>query len=196
MKPFITVAFLTLFFFNGFSQVPQKAQDISPLLIGESVTDVTLKDIYNNSVSLDSILNEKPTIMVFYRGGWCPYCNIQLSAIAQSEDEILALGYQIIGVSNEDFQNIVPTVEKDKIKYSIYSDPGSKLMRQMGIAFKPEVSTMTYIEKKSKGIIADVLPVPSIFILDKSGKILFEYINPDYKTRMSVELLISVLKAL
>lgn len=134
--------------------------------------------------------------MVFYRGGWCPFCNVQLSSLARSQDEILKLGYQIVAVSPEDYQNIEPTKSNDKLNYSVYSDQNATLMKQIGIAFKMSQKSAQYISNKTKGTLTEILPVPSVFILNTSGKILFEYINPDYKTRMSDDLLMAVLKAI
>lgn len=78
----------------------------------------------------------KTTVLVFYGSGWCPYCNVHLSAIAKSEGEILKLEYQIVGISNEYFQNIAPTIERDSVKYAVYSDPESKLIQQIGIGLQ------------------------------------------------------------
>lgn len=101
-----------------------------------------------------------------------------------------------MAVSPEDYQNIEPTKSNDKLNYSVYSDQNATLMKQIGIAFKMSQKSAQYISNKTKGTLTEILPVPSVFILNTSGKILFEYINPDYKTRMSDDLLMAVLKAI
>ena len=63
---------------NVYAQLPEKAEDISPLLIGETLPNGTFQNAEGNTVQLNEILTEKPTVLVFYRGGWCPYCNLQL----------------------------------------------------------------------------------------------------------------------
>ncbi|MDW7694433.1 peroxiredoxin-like family protein [Flammeovirgaceae bacterium SG7u.111] len=171
------------------AQIPDKAEDISPLLIGEVLPNSELTKADGSTAKFYDVIKEKPTVLVFYRGGWCPYCNMQLSALAIAEEEILELGYQIVAVSPDSFENIEPTVEKDKVKYSIYSDAGGKFSQEAGIAFK--LSPEKARQKKT-----ETLPVPTVFVTDTKGQILFEYISPNYKKRMTPELLMAVLKNL
>ncbi len=181
---------------TGNAQVADVAENIAPLLIGERIPDAQLKDTDGKEVSLLQVFTEKPTVLVFYRGGWCPYCNAQLSALAKTEAEILKLGYQIVAVSPDNFKNLRPTIETDQLHYQVFSDGEAKLIKQIGIAFRTPEKAMSYIMEKTGNEAAEALPVPSVFVVDKKGKILFEYLNPDYKTRMSPELLMAVLKAL
>jgi len=188
---------ITLFFSNCvMAQVPKNAEDISPLLIGERLPEANLLDVEGEDVFLQDILKEKPTILVFYRGGWCPYCNNQLSSLAELEKEILELGFQIVAISPDHYESLKPAVDKGKLDYNIYSDSGAKLIQDIGIGFKTPEKAKGYIFKKTNKNATDVLPVPTVFILDTKGKILFEYINPDYSTRLSSELLLASLKAL
>lgn len=84
MKPLtVTLLFMALFSNNIKAQsIPSKAEDISPLLIGETLPKAKLLDSKGNTFELNDILKTKPTVLVFYRGGWCPYCNLQLSGLA------------------------------------------------------------------------------------------------------------------
>lgn len=95
------------------AQVPEKAEDICPLLIGETIPKATLQDSDGKQVELEKYLSTKPTVLVFYRGGWCPYCNVQLSGLVKIEKEILDLGYQIIAVCPDDYRNL-QTTERDR----------------------------------------------------------------------------------
>jgi len=196
MKRTLTALFICLTLITAKAQIAEKAEDICPLLIGESITNATVINGKNEKVKLMSVLEAKPTVLVFYRGGWCPYCNLQLSALGESEAEILEAGYQIIAISPESYENIKPTIDIDKIKYQVFADPDGKLLQQVGIAFKANEKTKGYIKQKTKGKVSDILPVPTVMILDTKGVILFEYINPDYKVRMSKDLLMAVLGAL
>jgi peroxiredoxin len=178
------------------AQVPDKAEDISPLLIGEQIPDANLLDVDGQAIQLKDLMKEKPTVLVFYRGGWCPYCNAQLSGLAEAESEIVALGYQVVAISPDHFENLKLTVTDDKLNYNIYADPGATLIQEIGIGFKTPEKAKGYIFKKTNMDATDVLPVPSVFILDTKGNILFEYINPDYSTRLTSELLLANLEAL
>lgn len=178
------------------AQIPEKPEDISPLLIGESIPSSELLDENGAVVNLDEIIKAMPTVMVFYRGGWCPYCNRQLSGLVDSEEEIIKLGYQIIAISPDDFQNLKPTIKEDNLNYKIYADVDAQFIQKVGIAFKASSRTQAYITNKTIGKATEILPVPTVLILDTDGKILFEYISPNYKKRITSELLLAVLNEL
>lgn len=179
-----------------FAQLPEKAEDISPLLIGEIIPDALLKTPNSSDISVSEILSQKPTVMLFYRGGWCPYCNTHLAEVQEAENEIIKLGYQIIAISPDSPENLQITDDKNKLNYSLYSDGNGAFSKAIGIAFKVPENKWDRLSEMSNGLNDGFLPVPSVFVIDTSGKIIFEYINPDYKTRLTSSLLIAVLKNL
>lgn len=156
-----------------FADLPDKAEDCSPLLIGEEFPMEDIKDINGKIVSLDDLIDDKKSIIVFYRGGWCPYCNDHLSALAQVEKEILDLGYNIIAISPDDFVNITDVKDKHGFNYNLYSDIGGNLMKKVGIAFEPNFKTNTIMKLRTKGEVTELLPVPSLFIVNEDGTIVF-----------------------
>jgi peroxiredoxin len=91
------------------------------------------------------------------------------------------LGYQIVAVSPDNYQNLVSLEEKIEARYEIYSDENGELIKKIGIAFNSG-------EKRG------ILPVPTVMVLNQEGIILFEYINPNYRVRITPELLIAVLE--
>ncbi|MCG8575394.1 MAG: AhpC/TSA family protein [Flavobacteriales bacterium] len=188
--------FLSVGFTNSFGQIAEQSTDISPLLIGESIPETSLTNLKGEKVSTNDIFGQKPTVLVVYRGSWCPYCNRHLSALAQAEDEIIALGYQIVAISPDDYQNLQPTTEENELKYQLYSDGDGSFIQQTGLAFKASKGTQKYISSKTIGKTTEILPVPAVFVLNKKAEILFEYISPNYKVRMTKELLMAVLKSL
>jgi peroxiredoxin len=175
------------------AQVPQNAEDISPLLIGEKLPEAMLLDEDGKPINLNEEIAKKKTVLVFYRGGWCPFCNMQLASLAEAESEILKLGYQIIAISPDDYKNLKPSVEKNKANYKLLADPDGSFLKDIGIAFTPSDGTISYIVKKTVGKTTEVLPVPTVLVLNTEGEILFEYISPNYKQRISPELLLAVL---
>ncbi len=196
MKILEIILILGFILSEGIAQVPANPEDISPLLISEKIPEITLKNLEGESVAISDKLNEKRSVILFYRGGWCPYCNAHLSAVGEVEEDILALGYQVIAISPDSPGKLRATAEKERLKYTLYSDASGNLMTAMGIAFKAperyEKRLANYSEDQNPGI----LPVPSLFVVEIDGTILFEYINTDYKHRISAELLMSVLKNL
>jgi peroxiredoxin len=176
------------------NDLPKSATDIAPLLIGEKAPNTSLKTIDGNSVSFLETLDKKKTILVFYRGGWCPYCNQHLSALAEAEPELIKLGYKIIAISPDSSKSLQETKSKDEINYTLLSDSKNNFSKAFGIAFEAPKNYEKYLLKGSDNVNSSIIPVPSVFILDKEGTILFEYIAPDYKHRLSNELLMAVAK--
>ncbi|MCE4563097.1 AhpC/TSA family protein [Maribellus sp. CM-23] len=176
------------------AQIPALPEQVSPLLIGEQIPEAELKSAGNTTHQLSEILAEKPSILLFYRGGWCPYCNAHLSEIQEAEREIIELGYQIVAISPDAPENLKITEDDKSIRYQLYSDADGQLIKAMGIAFKAPEQYSGMLSEKSGGLNKGILPVPSVFVVSPSGKIQFEYINPDYSTRLSGKLLLAILK--
>jgi peroxiredoxin len=182
--------------FSSFAQIADKAEDISPLLYGETLPGATLIAPDGSTHQLSEMISMKPTVLIFYRGGWCPYCNAHLKEIRNAETEIVDLDYQILAISPDSPENLIQTTNETKPNYTLFSDGDGKLTKAIGIAFKASDRYADMLDKRSNGLNDGFLPVPSVFVTDTSGTILFEYINPDYKTRLSAGLLLAVLKEL
>jgi peroxiredoxin len=197
MKKILFILFVTFSIVaNAQNTIPKSAIDIAPLLIGEKIPNSILKTSENVIVSLSDLISKKKTVLVFYRGGWCPYCNMHLSALAEAEKQILDLGYQVVAVSPDSPENLKITEEKDKVKYTLLSDSKGDLIKALGVAFEAPENYKSVINVHSNGLNTNALPVPSLFVVNTDGEILFEYISPDFKHRITSELLVSVLKNL
>lgn len=146
----------------------------------------------NKAVSTDEIFNKK-TVLIIYRGGWCPYCNSQLMEMQEIENQIIALGYQIVAISPDSPKFLKETTKEDKLNYQLFSDSDGKFSEALGIAFKREKPKL---EKYSEGKNPGFLPVPTVYILDENREIEFLYINPNYTKRLKGEMLLAVLKSL
>ena len=194
-KLFVITAFLMISNFT-IAQIYPTANDVKPLLIGQKIPNATLQNLDGKDVELESLMAEQPSVVVFYRGGWCPYCNAQLAGLAKIENEIKDLGYQIIAISPENFQNIPEVAKKDKVSYTLLSDNGGNLIQRTGIAFEMPDNYKKGLSSKVKGNLTPILPVASVFIVNRSGEIMFEYINPDYKIRLPEDMLLAVLKSM
>lgn len=169
---------------------PTSAQDIKPLLIGASVPDVTLQTPDGKAFNLKAAAAKKPTVLIFYRGGWCPYCNTYLGQLQAAEADLLNLGYQILAISPDRPPKLGESVEKGKLTYTLLSDSSMTAAQAFGIAFRVDDATL----EKYKGYNIDLeaasgekhhlLPVPAVFIVGTDGVISFAYVNPDYKVRL------------
>ena len=143
-------------------------------MIGETLPNANFQNSEGEYVQLKALLEEKPTVLVFYRGGWCPYCNVQLSGLVEIEEDVLKLGYQIVAISPDDYKNLQSTIENNSTEYKLLSDPNGKFIKEIGIAFKTSSSLKEYIiGKDQKGETSSVMPAPTVMIVDKKGVIKF-----------------------
>ncbi|MFV8336904.1 peroxiredoxin-like family protein [Flavobacterium sp. RSP29] len=178
------------------NDLPKLATEIAPLLIGEKIPNFNLKSVENTNVNLTELISKKRTVLVFYRGGWCPYCNAHLAALGEAEKQLLDLGYQIIAISPDAPKSLKVTDDKEKLNYLLLSDSTGELSKAVGIAYQAPENYKSTITKGSEGVNSSFLPVPAVFILNVNGEIEFEYITPNFKNRISNDLLIAVAKSL
>ncbi len=181
--------------------VAVSAEQAKPLSVGAKVPAVSLKTLDGQTADLADLIEEKPTVIVFYRGGWCPYCNTQLGRLKEIEQQILDTGWQIIAISPDRPQKLSESIIKHQMKYTLFSDSKMEASKKFGIAFKVDDAT---IEKyKGYGIDLDdasgenhhLLPIPAVFLIGADGIIKFTYANPDYKVRLDPQVLLSTVKA-
>ncbi len=200
MKRSILLSLVYSLFFSIALQA-RDAEDIQPLLVGAATPEVEVASKTGRSVPLTSLTEGKRTVLVFYRGGWCPFCSTQMQGLAQTQDQLVELGYQIIGLSPDSPEKL-STVEKDgELTYALYSDASMSAAEAFGIDFTLDPETISKyksfgidLEKASGGLNKNKLPVPSVFIIGPDNEISFSYSNPDYKKRLSAELMLAAAK--
>jgi peroxiredoxin len=183
------------------SIIAESASDVTPLLNGQTIPNVTLKTAGGAPVSLRAISMQKPTIILFYRGGWCPYCNNQLAELKNIESDLVDLGYQVLAISPESPDRLQEQKLETEFAVQLLSDDNLAAIKQFGIGFYlPLAKEKIYEIKKGIKLTDDqtnnraVLPAPAVFIVDKKGLIKFNYVNPDFKVRLSAELLLQAAK--
>ena len=181
--------------------LPSKAEDISPLQAGDRAPAFTVRTVEGNPYHFDPDNLERPTILISFRGGWCPFCNMHLSELRHVIPEIRANGFDVLFLSNDRPELLYESLKKetqeaiDGLDYVILSDADIDAALAFGTAF--EVSDGLIQRRHDKGQdITDssiskyrALTVPAVFVIDKSGEISFAYANPNYKVRLSAEAL-------
>lgn len=177
--------------------VPSSADDTEALGVGDTIPDVTLRTLHGEPLDLRQAVADQPTVLVFYRGGWCPYCNAQLSALGQVEGELTAMGYQIIAISPDQPSAMAVTVDEHELTYTVLSDSDMTAARAFGLAFRVDDELVTTYKsqygidlERASGETHHQLPVPAVYILDQSATIRFAYVNPNYKVRIDPETLV------
>jgi peroxiredoxin len=181
--------------------VAQRPEEVQPLLVGSQAPDAPLRTLDDQPTTLHAQLAGKPTVLVFYRGGWCPYCNLQLSELRHLVPELARSGFQMIALSPDRPLELARTLEKHALDYTLLSDSSATAMQRYGIAFRVDDATAEkYAEHgidlaAASGESHHALPVASVFVIDAAGVIAFSYVNPDYRTRVPVRILRAAVEA-
>lgn len=136
---------------------------------------------------------KKPLVLIFYRGGWCPYCNAQLSDLHLVEPRLRKSGFEIVFLSTDRPELLYSSLKATDIHYTLLSDNRLEAAKSFHIAY--HVDDATYAKMREYGVDLEVstgtkqheLPVPSVFIIDTSGTIRYVYSNPDYKIRLGAD---------
>lgn len=162
----------------------------APLKVGDSIPDVTLRDESSKEVALRQMAAEKPTVLIFYRGGWCPFCSRHLQSLATIQDDIAKAGAQLVAISMDSPAKLKTTPDRDKLPYRLLSDSQAKAAKAFGIAFTVDDETINTYKKYgidlevTSGEKHHMLPHPAVYIADKAGRIRFAHVNTDYKVRL------------
>ena len=169
----------------------QAQTNSTALKAGDAIPDVSLRTEENQVVSLRKLVAEKPTVLIFYRGGWCPYCNRHLQALVGIEDELNRVGAQLVAISMDTPAKLKATPDREKLHYQLLSDSDAVAAKAFGIAFKVEDALVKKYKDAYKidleaasGNDHHLLPYPAVFIASTNGVIRFAHFNADYKVRL------------
>ena len=173
------------------------------LKVGDQAPDFMLPDAPGLPVRLLSLLQNGPVVIVFYRGGWCPYCNIHLRGFQRQLPQFRALEAQIIAISPQLPDNSLSTQEKNELAFPVLSDVGNKVARQFGIVFKLG-DKLVELYRQSGHALEDAngsngkreLPIPATFLVDRHGFIRLAHVDVDYTRRLDPNDVIEALKKL
>lgn len=175
--------------------------DICPLKVSESIPDARVYNIEGIRINLKEYVGNKAVVLVFFRGGWCPYCTRHLAAIQQTKQQINTLGYEIVAITPDDFIHLDSSeIRSEGLDYTLLSDKDAAAMQAFGISWK--VDDKLYNKYKDKyaldlewwsGSRHHLLPVPAIYVI-REGKVQYQYVNPDYSQRLSPGVLLSFLE--
>ena len=172
------------------------------LNVGDQVPYFTLPNAVGKNINIQSLLEKGAVVISFYRGGWCPYCNLELRALQKSLPEIEAQGATLVAISPETPDNSLSTREKNELSFEVLSDQGNQIAKQFGLVFTlPEELRPIYEEfgidiPGYNGDKTFELPIPATYIVAPDGKITHGFVNPDYTQRLDPTEIITVIKSI
>lgn len=157
--------------------------------VGDQAPEFTLNDPDGNPLSSAALLAKGPLVLSFYRGVWCPYCNMELQALEAARATIESLGANLVAISPQKPANSRRSSRENKLGFPILSDPGNEVAAAFGLRFElPDYLAELY---KSRGNNLPVtngdeswtLPMPGRFVIGQDRTILYAEVNPDYTQR-------------
>lgn len=157
---------------------------------GEQAPDFTLPDALGNQIALVDLLKQGPVVVTFYRGQWCPFCNLQLRAYQQILPQINALGATLVAISPQTPDQSLSTVEKAELAFTVLSDAGNKVARLYRLIFTiPKAMRSHYLNSGAdlpafNGDDSWEIPIPGTFLLDQTGRVRFAFADADYTRRL------------
>lgn len=180
--------------------VADKAEDVHPLKVEDSVPDGMLRTLIGKKVEFKKLIAQKPTVLIFYRGGWCPYCNLQMGQLVKIEPKLVELGYQVLAISPDKPEKLKESLDKHHLNYILLSDSSMVLTGKFGLAYR--VSKEILMKMKGFGVDLDSatgnalhqLPVPAAYVVDQKGIIHYAYYNLDIKVRVDPDELLKKAK--
>ncbi|MEL7001661.1 MAG: peroxiredoxin-like family protein [Bacteroidota bacterium] len=183
-------------------QLEETHQNILKIGVNDQAPDFTLVNASGEQVSLSSLLDAGKVILVFYRGTWCPYCNLQLAQYAQVNEEIKKTGASLVAISPQTPDESLNIQEKNELPFEVLSDVGNIVARKFTTVFRNgdvPVNTMTELGFDFDAHYGDdsrEIPVPAVFIIEKDGKVSFaRTTGGDYRNRVEASEILEGLTA-
>ena len=179
---------------SGFAEGAVKEGDMAP--------DFSLPNVRGEEVRLSQLLAKGPVVLTFYRGGWCPYCNLQLRAYQRVLPEIRALGASLVAISPELPDKSLSTAEKNALEFEVLSDVADDAGRAYRLVFEfSEALKQVYLASGNDLSQWNAnhewhLPIPATYVIDRNGRVKLAFVDPEYRHRLEPADIISTLRTL
>ncbi|OKY25395.1 peroxiredoxin-like family protein [Thalassotalea sp. PP2-459] len=194
-------------FMKGVDDIIEQAkafqQGSDAIKVGNKAPGFQLPDPEGKMTSLDVFLTKGPVVLTFYRGSWCPYCNLQLRALQARLKDIHALGATLVAISPQVPDGSMNRDEISEMDFDVLSDQDAKVASKYGIAWEVPEFLLEHmrtdrnlnLEEINNGN-GSVLPIPATFVLDRDGVVTWRFVDVDYRIRSEPEDIIDALQKL
>lgn len=182
------------------AEIHPDPESVRPLLPGMSAPALSLTATDGSQVGYQAGDHGKPVILTFYRGGWCPYCNLHLAELRTAETELKDLGFDVWFIS-PDRPEFLSKGESAGFDYTLLSDADMSAAEAFGIAFRLDEDTLERYREYGvdladrSGETHGALPAPATYLIGADGTIQFAFVNPDYSVRLAPEVLLAAARA-
>ncbi|WP_241330287.1 peroxiredoxin-like family protein [Chryseobacterium arthrosphaerae] len=166
---------------------------------GEKMPEFLLPNATDKMIDSNDILKKGKMILAFYRGSWCPYCNLELKFLQDNLSRIKDKNAVLIAVSPQTPDHSLSMAEKNKLGFEVLSDQNNDFAKKLGIVFQLQDFVLPYYRNLGINLSEfnnndeNLLPVPAVFVVDQDRRIIFKYLDVNYMNRVDVEELIQAL---
>ncbi|MEO1009414.1 MAG: peroxiredoxin-like family protein [Planctomycetota bacterium] len=169
--------------------------------VGDEAPGFSLANQSGEDVTLAGLLGEGPVVLLWYRGGWCPYCNLTLKAYQDRLDEINELGATLVAITPEVPDQSLSTAEKNELGFQVLSDPGNAVARAYGVVFELTEGVHANYEQAfglhaHNGDESGELPLAATYVIDRDGAIRWAFLDADYRNRAEPQDVVDALGSL
>jgi peroxiredoxin len=175
----------------------------SALREGDAAPDFALPDTHGRVVALQTLLDRGPVVLSFYRGGWCPFCNLELRGLQRVLPQIEEMGASLAAISPQLPDHSLSTEEKNQLTFPVLSDVGNAAAKRFGIVFTLPAALVQAYQAMGRDLAetngetgAAQLPMPATFVLDKGGVIRLAFVEEDWSKRLDPEIVLDTLRGL
>ena len=167
--------------------------------LGEIMPEFLLPNVKNEIINSNEILKNGKMIIAFYRGSWCPYCNLQLKTLQDYLTKIKDKKATLVAISPQSPDNSLTVVEKHNLTFEVLTDTDNLFAKQLGISFELQDFVLPYYQALGIDLMHfnknndNSLPVPAVFVIDQNGKIIYKFVDANYMNRIDIDELLQTL---
>lgn len=173
---------------RGVQDVAESGVALRAVNVGDTAPDFALPDPYGNRVRLKRLLLDGPVVVIWYRGGWCPYCNIQLGAMQEVLPKIRRRGATLVAISPETLTYAEKTRLDQQLDFHLLSDVGNRAARRYGLVYRLPIDVADSLNeavplaRRNAGV-SQELPLAATYVIDTDGMIRYAFVDADYRKR-------------
>ena len=167
--------------------------------IGETIPNFSLKNAKNEVVNSSDILKNGKMIIAFYRGSWCPYCNLELKALQEKISEFKEKNATLVAISPQSPDNSLTVIEKHHLTFEVLTDKDNTFAKQLGIVFELQDFVLPFYNALGINLSSfnknddTSLPIPAVFVVNENGIIIYKFADVNYMNRIDIDELLNTL---